>query len=203
MLPKCCSQTRLFRDMFKVETDDERPHIYDEAVHLPPISLSGFRLATALPNTPPARPATAAPRTAAPWKDGLNSPRSRFLRLPKYLPVPYKMLLDPSAMSVPTRTCECFLSWALRRRSSWSSSCRWCCGTSSDKSSCENRSMAMPSATNPRPVRIHARNVRSEARWSLATEPVFWYSGVPKRVQKGGGIVRIRRVRVLGESRRV
>lgn len=45
-------------------------------------------------------------------------------------------------------------------------------------SSVEKRSMAMPSAIKPSPVLSHARKVRSEAKWSLAVDPVFAYVGV-------------------------
>lgn len=46
---------------------------------------------------------------------------------------------------------------------------------------CEKRSTPMPSAVKPSAVRIQARNVRSEARLSRATEPVFGSRGARRR----------------------
>lgn len=52
---------------------------------------------------------------------------------------------------------------------------------SAERSSWLKRSIAIPRAMKPSPVRSQERYVRSEARWSRAVEPVFWYVGVRMR----------------------
>lgn len=55
----------------------------------------------------------------------------------------------------------------------------------------------------PRPVRSQARKVRSEARWSRAVEPVFWYVGVLRLKARRGASLRHAQGLVLRQRRMV